>query len=636
MADLAQVESALLKADAAGDTEAATALAGEVRRLRAEVAASPTPTLSPEEIDARKKMFAKSMARQESPVLAKAADFLGGATSMLRGGINLVSPQTAEALLPQSGVDKDSLTYLGGQIADPFAMATGMKAFQGAKALAPGLNPILQGMLGGAVGGAAIGGLQSESLGGAAAGGAIGAAIPGAVALGKGAWNMAAPVFSKAAAERGAARELVEMAGKTDAPRLAERLSLGDAMKYSPQETMGQVAVPLQNPKIAALQKYWQGKYGSVDAFRNRKLQEALEEARIQFLGAQTAPQRQAAIDKANQITRAFNVAESKGAQYADDAAQQVDKVRRMEVLGQDVGMQVRTDEASQAGAMAAGMPRVGGRAPSRAGELMDVAQRGSTEAAQKSLVSGASARLADNIIGSMESRGLKPISVDSFVSSVSKVRNSPENITNDSLRLLSQKIINAVGRAAKESNGVLDARSLDTLRRTAINDFIETASKGNPSQAKKLAANEATQSFKAFIDDVIENAGGKGYKDYMKEYSTARARIEKPLERMKESDEMAEQGMKEVMEILNTEKIHGTGVLERSVTIAQAVARAMKGVGGKNVGRAGAELTQPENTQRLGRLMQERLNKQNWGYTQFMGGPMNAGFGMLQPEEQQ
>ena len=37
MADLAQVEAAFLKADAAGDTEAATALAGEVRRLRAEV-----------------------------------------------------------------------------------------------------------------------------------------------------------------------------------------------------------------------------------------------------------------------------------------------------------------------------------------------------------------------------------------------------------------------------------------------------------------------------------------------------------------------------------------------------------------------------------------------------------------------
>jgi hypothetical protein len=383
------------------------------------------------------------------------------------------------------------------------------------------------------------------------------------------------------------------------------------------------------------LQKFWEGKYGAVEGYRNRKLQEALEEARIQFLGAQTAPQRQAAIDRANQITRAFNIAESKGAQYADDAAEQVDKVRRMEVLGQDVGMQQRTDAASQAGSMAAGMPRVGGRAPSRAGELMDVAERGSTEAAQKSLVSGASARLADNIIGSMESRGLKPISAEQFISAISKVKNSTVNSPNDAFRLLSQKVINATARAAKENNGVLDAASLDTIRRTSINDYIKSASKGDPSQAKKLASHEATQSLKTFIDDILENAGGKGYKDYMKEYSTARARIEKPLERMKESDEMAEKGMQEVLEILNTEKVHGTGVLERSVTIAQAVARAMKGIGGRNVGRAGAELTQPENTQRLGRLMTERLNKPNWGYTQLMGGPMSAGFGMLTGAEQ-
>lgn len=633
MATLEQLEKAFVAADEAGNTEDAEAFAAEIMKMRGNSSVPSAPTLTPEQIDARKKAFAKSMARQESPVLAKAADFLGGATSMLRGGINLVSPRAAETLFPESGVDKQSLTYLGGQIADPFAMATGLKAFQGAKAIAPGMNPILQGMLGGAIGGATIGGLQSESLGGAAIGGGVGAAIPGGVALAKGLGNVVAPVFSKAAAERGAARELIEMAGEKDARRLAERLSLGDAMKYSPQETMGQVAVPLQNPKINALQAHWQSKFGSVDEFRNRKLQEALEPLRIEFLGAQTAPQRQAAIDKANQVTRAFGIAESKGAQYADDAAQQVDKVRRMEVLGQDAGMQSRADAMSQAGAIETGMPRVGGQSASRAVELMDVAQKQSADAAQRSLVSGASARLADNIIGSMESRGLKPISASDFVSSLTKVKNLPENAPNDALRLLSQKIINAVGRSAQANGGVLDAKSLDTIRRTAINDYIEAASKGSPSQAKKLAANEATKSFKSFIDDIIENAGGKGYKEYMKEYSTARARIEKPLERMGESDEMAKAGMQEVLEILNSEKVHGTGVLERSITIAQSVARAMKGIGGRNVGRAGAELTQPENTERLGRLMTERLNKPNWGYTRLFGGPVSAGFGMMEQE---
>lgn len=43
MADLAQLERALVNADAAGDTAAAQALAGEIRRLRAEVGAGGTP-----------------------------------------------------------------------------------------------------------------------------------------------------------------------------------------------------------------------------------------------------------------------------------------------------------------------------------------------------------------------------------------------------------------------------------------------------------------------------------------------------------------------------------------------------------------------------------------------------------------
>ena len=606
------------------------------------VGADNTPPMTQEQIDAHRKASAKSLIRgNRSDFQNMVGDIVSGAAGLGAKVLDIPSRLLdapwlrSEMGQAQDVADKDSLAYLGGSFADPISNAIGSGSFTAAARMAPKLNPILQGMFGGAMAGGAIGGAQSESLEGAGTGVALGAALPLGFATLKGGYNMAAPVFSKKAAELGAARELTAIAGD-DAKRLARILSGGDRMKYSPLETMSQTANPIQNPKIAALEKVWQSKYGSVDAYRNKAAQEALEETRIAFLGAETAPQRQAAIDKANEITRAFRVAGQKGQMYADDAAAQVDKVRRMESLGQDPNMQIRTDASSQATSIQSGNPRVGGRSTSRAQELMTVAESASEQAAKQSLVSGASARLADNIAGSMASRGLKPLSATDFISSIARVRNAPENVTNDSLRLVSQKLINAVGRAANANNGVLDAKSLDTLRRTAINDYIEAASRGNPSQAKKLASNEVTQSFKKAIDEMIEGAGGKGYVDYMQKYSSARAKIERPLERMTESDEMAKAGMREVLEILNSEKVHGSGLLERSVTIAQAVARAAKGIGGKNVGKAGAELTQPQNTQKLGRLMNQYMNTPKWMYAPYAtGGMLNAGFGATQEESQ-
>lgn len=437
-----------------------------------------------------------------------------------------------------------------------------------------------------------------------------GVATPAGVKAAQGVSNALLPIFSSKAAEKGAARQLIEVSGKDEAQAVADKLAMGQPVDKSQIETAGQILSGMNNPKISALQKYWQDKFGSVSAYRNDLAQKDLEVARIKLLGAKTQPERQAALDEANRITRAFTIASKKGTDYREEAANLASQVKHVESLKQSAAEKaIMLDSASQARSIAAGMPRVGGRNISRAQELIDVGERSSSNFAKDSLRAGASARLAENIVGNMEARGLKPLSAESFISSMTAVRDLPSNVTNDSLRLLSNRLIKSVERAAAANNGVLDAASLDTLRRTSINDFIDSVSRGNPAQAKKLSSNEATESFKKFLDEAIEKAGGKGYSDYMRNYSARRSEIESSLKAMEKSDEMAQKGMGEIVRIMNDQQIHGLGLLERVVTIAQAFARASKGISGKKVGQKGAELM-TNNPKRLGYLMQKQLSK--------------------------
>lgn len=437
-------------------------------------------------------------------------------------------------------------------------------------------------------------------------GAALGAALPIAGSAIKGGYNIAAPLLSRKAAESGAAKQVIEIAGN-EALDVANRLTQGQPINQSQIETAGQILSEMNSPKISALQKYWQGKFGSTEAYRNELAQKDLEVARIKLLGAETQPQRQAAIAEANRITQAFRIASSKGTEYRDEAAKLVSKARDIEQV--KLTQSAAEREIIRNSTFQPNVPGVVGGKVAKAQEIIGRANRMQENLAQQSLRAGASARLAENIVGTMSQRGLKPLSVENFISSIKSTSELPQNVVNDSLRLLSNRVINAANRAGKANNGVLDAASLDALRRTAINDFIASASRGNPAQAKQLAANEATVSFKKLIDNAIENAGGKGYSDYMRSYSSAREQIEAPLLRMEKSDEMAKAGMQDLSRIMNEHNIHGLGVLERTVTIAQALIRATKGIAGKKVGESGAKLMTNDPT-KLGMLIKEQIEK--------------------------
>lgn len=170
MADLAQLEAALVKADAAGNADDARMLAGEIRRMRAPTAGpKPTPTFTPGPEGFRKSLN-EAIDADVSPAGAR---FVGGMGTMLdqaalraKQAFSTLTPQDVQKVEANRMLQQSPLGFMGAATGGammfptlpvgslPAAAATG-------GAIATATNPVLQGeseignTVGGGAGGAA-------------------------------------------------------------------------------------------------------------------------------------------------------------------------------------------------------------------------------------------------------------------------------------------------------------------------------------------------------------------------------------------------------------------------------------------------------------------------------------------------
>lgn len=235
MADLAQVEAAFLKADAAGDVEAARALAGEVRRLRSAtpaadpaVPAPPAPT--PKSTDWRENLAA-------------------GATALPRAIANLPSKLLDAPWLKSEldvlgkVADKGSAAYTAGTLLDPAALAIGSGGFQAAQKI-PAIGNYLRNVVAGAGTGGAIGALSEDgsAASGAAVGGGLSAVLGPLGYLGKKAWETGRNLVSGSQGQ--ASNYLAELfGGSADRAKVADRLLAMKSGVSGDRPTAGMAAV---------------------------------------------------------------------------------------------------------------------------------------------------------------------------------------------------------------------------------------------------------------------------------------------------------------------------------------------------------------------------------------------------------
>jgi hypothetical protein len=133
--------------------------------------------------------------------------------------------------------------------------------------------------------------------------------------------------------------------------------------------------------------------------------------------------------------------------------------------------------------------------------------------------------------------------------------------------------------KIAKFTNeqGVIDANDLYTIRKE-IGNTIQRYAKETSTWDKKLTGGLERDIQKA-IDDAIEAAGGTGWKDYLREFSSRSAGIEAAKEGVKAAARPAQRtNLGGGMNVAEESRLHLPNMLSRPMMLANAVMRRVSG----------------------------------------------------------
>lgn len=115
----------------------------------------------------------------------------------------------------------------------------------------------------------------------------------------------------------------------------------------------------------------------------------------------------------------------------------------------------------------------------------------------------------------SLESHGLHPLRAAPILDEIRTIARDPEIARNED-------ILNDIARSIEnwtDGNGIISARALDSLRKDAINSAIEQLRPGSDQTSKKKLSALILGRVKPIIINAIENAGGTGYSQWLRNW---------------------------------------------------------------------------------------------------------------------
>jgi len=508
MATLEQLSAALIKADAAGNTADATALANEIRRMRAasETPAQLQPTVS--EIPAPRQQLTtgQQIYTAARPYVAPLVE-AGGATV---GGI---------------------LGAAAGTVASPTLI----------------VNPVSGGALGAGVGY----GIAKESL--EAADVAMGIKKPranveyvteplrnvaegatfelGGQLVGKGLGYVASKVKDVFTLPKNKAADIAREALGPDLPLVLNALRAAKGENVS----AGQAAADINSPTFQALMdraskrdprflnalKESQGEVslnalanlaGGATAAEVRGTLQASKEA----LNKLTGPQREAALNRAN-LGKQVAEYEAQAGKLSGEAAAEVQKVRDLISAGNAAEAWARLDMIKR------NLP-VGAARHSYAGELAVKADEWASKAASASLDLGEGARFAQAAANTLRANGVKPLEGKPLIDSISRIKSNPEYGGNDLIAGAVDNVARDIAQWTK--NGIIDAKALEAIRKNSVTAAIQQLRPGMDATSQRNLAAGVLSDIKPLIDDAIEASGGTGWKQYLDDYTKGMQQI--------------------------------------------------------------------------------------------------------------
>jgi hypothetical protein len=116
-----------------------------------------------------------------------------------------------------------------------------------------------------------------------------------------------------------------------------------------------------------------------------------------------------------------------------------------------------------------------------------------------------------------MEAHGVKGAKVNNIVAGVDDMMKTPAVVGNPTLKGVMKKIRRDIAGMV-DDKGVVSPEALYEYRKTGLNTTIDKFVNANPSI--KQSVTEALTKVKPILDDVIDDAAGGGWKEYLKAYS--------------------------------------------------------------------------------------------------------------------
>jgi hypothetical protein len=242
--------------------------------------------------------------------------------------------------------------------------------------------------------------------------------------------------------------------------------------------------------------------------------QTAANEARKEMqklLNERLIPTLKTEIEAANIAGRMVPRMEQQIADLEGAAAGRVEDVRRMTAASE------RATAAGRQQLVERGLP-VSGTRYTYMGELSRAADQFAEDAAAGSLRLGEAARFNQAALQSLEAHGLRPLRADSINRAI-QTRLADPRLAPGNRDL--QTALTRVGEDIAQwtnSNGIIDAWALDTIRKNSINAYVNSLPL-NPKQARSLAA-DLTEQIRPVLIDAVETAGGTGYRRYLQDYA--------------------------------------------------------------------------------------------------------------------
>lgn len=158
--------------------------------------------------------------------------------------------------------------------------------------------------------------------------------------------------------------------------------------------------------------------------------------------------------------------------------------------------------------------------------ELAQRAEAMAQQSADASLLFGESKRFAQYAADSLKAHNLQPLRADKVIAAID------EALSNPSLTPGNKELQSSLGYIRKEleqwtrDDGTIPAEALDTLRKNAVNSVVNQFLGGAKPKAQRDLAGKVLDHIRPVIIDAIEQAGGTGYRAYLKEYAAAMQKI--------------------------------------------------------------------------------------------------------------